>query len=148
MLAAPFLLTNPVAAACGDPPIDPEALPALTPDEIQGFRNKLASCWNIPKATENTTMRVKIHLEPDGTVSWVEPMPKDASEPENETYRLYLKTATEALYRCQPYNLPRDKYASWCQAVLHFSTRDVRSIEPSSIDSTDIDQLLKGLLAK
>ena len=103
---------------------------AMTMSEIDAFRVQMRRCWNVPAGaaySEGLIVTVRVFLNPDGTV---------AREPElignqrwsleqDPFYRTAAESAVRAIKRCQPFQMPVEKYASWRELELTFDPRDM-----------------------
>lgn len=110
-----------------DAPYD-DALP-LSISEKDAIRSQFIQCWTMPagaKDAHSLAARVKIKLQPDGTVLEAVLAPDQrgryASDP---FFRAAADSAIRAVHKCSPIkNLPPDKYNSWRETELNFDPRD------------------------
>ena len=66
-----------------------------------------------------------LSLNPDGTVGRLQMTPGTAAAAAGNTYTLAAaEAASRAIYQCQPYRLPPDRYSTWREVnPLHFDPR-------------------------
>lgn len=98
---------------------------AATMDIQAAMRQQMYECWNIPAGAPNAEeliVFVRIRLTPDGHLA-------GAPELSSETRAAmssnpYMRTAAESVLRalsiCEPYQLPRDRYALWRELDMEF----------------------------
>lgn len=97
----------------------------MTVNELDALRARLASCWNIqlaPPDPEDMRVRVKMYLNPDGTLAQ---QPEVVEARSNQYAQSAAESALRAVRRCAPYNLPAEKYDSWREIVVTFDPREM-----------------------
>lgn len=93
----------------------------MTLSEIDAFRAQIRQCWSVPagaKNAEQLIVRVRVRLDPTG-----KPISKEVINRGRLGDRFFLSAAESvlrAIERCQPYQMPPDKYESWQQLELNF----------------------------
>lgn len=102
----------------------------LSISEKDMIRSQFLLCWTMPagaKDANTLAVRIKMELQPDGTVlkASIAPdlMGRYASEP---FFRAAADSALRAVHKCSPLkNLPPDKYNSWRDMELNFDPQDL-----------------------
>jgi len=98
----------------------------ITADERAAFRNHLKRCASLPgnvSPDDRVWIVLRIALSPDGALA-ADPTLVEASA--NAKGPLLMKSAVDALRRCQPYAmLPADRYEEWKILDLTFTPRDL-----------------------
>jgi hypothetical protein len=98
---------------------------AMTMDLVDALRNQIAQCWSPPAGAPNPEELVVdffVQLNPDGSVA--QAMPR--TQPQNSYARAAVESARRAIFTCQPYKLPADRYNQWREIdPLHFDPRQM-----------------------
>jgi hypothetical protein len=98
---------------------------AMTMDLVDSLRNQIAQCWSPPAGAphpEDLIVDFFVQLNPDGSVAMVTPR----TQPQNSYMRAALESARRAIFTCQPYKLPADRYSQWREIdPLHFDPRQM-----------------------
>ena len=101
----------------------------ITISEIDLVRRQIAQCWNLQagaKEAENLIIEISVAMNPDGTVRHARIQNKDrvAGDP---FFRAAAESALRAVLnpRCQPFKLPRDRYARWQTMALIFDPKEM-----------------------
>ncbi len=94
--------------------------------EIDLVRQQIGKCWNVPagaKNAENINIEIAINMNPDGTVlkATVNNKGLDA----DPFLRTMAESAIRAVMRCQPFQLPRNKYNRWKTMTLIFNPKEM-----------------------
>lgn len=111
--------TGPTAGASkGDSPV----LSVREQDLLRGMlRSQIARCWRLPGAgggTETPIVTLKWRMRPDGSLEGEPQIDKPASGP---MASLATEAAIRAVKGCQPYDLPKDLYATgWKDVTWEF----------------------------
>ena len=109
---------------------DPAAqLPTTTPlrlttEESEGLRLAIKECWSVPVGIQNDSelkVTLFVELDRDGKVKGkprlIEPNPIETTTEIKHAF----EAARRALVRCQPYDLPADKYEHWKSMEVVFN---------------------------
>ncbi len=95
----------------------------LTREESEGLKFAIRECWSVPIGIQNDSeLKVTIGVELDrdgrvkGTPRLIEPVSIETSEM-NQAFN----AARRAVMRCQPYDLPVDKYEHWRSMEVVFN---------------------------
>ncbi|WP_138379065.1 cell envelope integrity protein TolA [Luteithermobacter gelatinilyticus] len=94
------------------------------------IRRQVHNCWSIPagaKNAEDLQVVIRINLTPDGKLARP-PKVKDQDrmhQPGQEFFRTAAESALRAVRKCEPYELPRDKYELWREIELIFDPKEV-----------------------
>lgn len=86
---------------------------AMTMDLVDALRSQIAQCWSPPVGAPNATDLVvdfDVMLNPDGSVARAA---SDALSSSNSYTKAAANAAQRAIYTCQPYKLPADRYSQW-----------------------------------
>lgn len=102
----------------------------LSISETDMIRSQFIPCWNMPagaKDAHTLAVRVKLELQPDGTVLRAFYAPDQASRYNSDPFfRAAADSAVRAAYKCSPIkNLPPEKYGSWRTMELNFNPQDL-----------------------
>ena len=98
----------------------------MTLDLSDALSNQIARCWNpqigAPRADE-LIVDFDLFLSPDGSVA--QPPQLTASSRAAAASDPYTRAAADAarraIYQCQPYRLPADRYSQWREiSPFHF----------------------------
>ncbi len=95
----------------------------LTREESEGLKFAIRECWSVPIGIRNDSelkVTLGVELDRDGSVmgspSLIEPSSIETSE-----IRQAFNAARRAVMRCQPYDLPVDKYEHWRSMEVVFN---------------------------
>ncbi len=95
----------------------------LTGEEEEGLKFAIRECWSVPIGIRNDSelkVTLGVELDRDGTVKGtprlLEPGAIESSEIEQA-----FNAARRAVMRCQPYELPADKYEQWQRMEIVFN---------------------------
>ena len=98
---------------------------SLTADLASVLFSQIYRCWSPPVGAPDAASLIvsyEVVLNKDGTVA-DKPVLKSAAGAEN-TYRdAANKAAFRAVYACQPYRLPPDRYSEWHDFTIIFDPR-------------------------
>ncbi|MBV9989910.1 MAG: hypothetical protein JOZ72_01340 [Alphaproteobacteria bacterium] len=99
---------------------------AMTMDLIDTLRNQIAQCWSPPVGAphpEQLIVQYELFLNRDGTVAQT---PQLLSSTSSDPFmRAAADAARRAIYTCQPYRLPPDRYDQWQDITLNFDPRQM-----------------------
>jgi len=95
----------------------------MTADLVSALQSQIYRCWSPPTGAPNAADLVvdyDLRLNPDGTVASLQ-----LETLSNNPYtRAAAEAASRAIYQCQPYRLPPDRYSTWREVnPLHFDPR-------------------------
>ncbi|HEX4637514.1 MAG TPA: hypothetical protein VH189_15125, partial [Rhizomicrobium sp.] len=102
----------------------------MTADLADALRSQMRRCWSPPTGAPNAgdlVVYFDLSLNPDGTVGRVQMTPGTAAQAAGNSYtRAASEAASRAIYQCQPYRLPPDRYALWREInPLGFDPREM-----------------------
>jgi chemotaxis protein histidine kinase CheA len=98
---------------------------AMTMTELDALRAQIQRCWNPPvgaQGAEDLIVTVQMQLNENGTVSGSPEVTNSGSSP---FFQAAADSARRAVLRCQPYNLPLEKYDTWREVRVTFDPRDL-----------------------
>jgi len=103
----------------------------LTSSELDALRNRLAACWDPPKALRaapSVIVSVEVKFAKDGSLA--EP-PKVLNSNPDPRFAAAAKSAVAALTKCAPFSfLPAAKYATWQEIVIDFDPHEMFGDKP------------------
>ena len=89
----------------------------MTVDLVTALRSQIARCWSPPTGAPDARDLIAdfdVSLNPDGTVGRLQMTPGTAAAAAVNGYtRAAAEAASRAIYQCQPYRLPAERYAQW-----------------------------------
>jgi hypothetical protein len=101
----------------------------MTADLSDALRSQIYRCWSPPTGAPDARDLVvdfDLSLNPDGTVGQLQPTPGSGLAIAGNAYtRAASEAARRAMYQCQPYRLPADRYSQWRQSTLRFDPRQM-----------------------
>ena len=102
----------------------------MTADLADALRGQIYRCWSPPTGAPNANDLIvdyDLSLNPDGTVARLQMTPGTAMQAAGNGYtRAAAEAASRAVYECQPYRLPQDRYNLWREInPLHFDPRQM-----------------------
>jgi outer membrane biosynthesis protein TonB len=95
----------------------------MSASEIDYFRSQVQRCWTPPVGglgAEEIVVKLRIELNKDGTL--VRP-PAIASAGSSPFFTAAADSAMRAVFQCQPYTMPAEKYGQWRDMLLNFDPR-------------------------
>lgn len=98
---------------------------AMTMTELDALRTQIQRCWNPPigaRGAEDLLVRIGMSLNRDGSVAG---NPEILNSSPNPFFQAAADSARRAVLRCQPYNLPVEKYDTWRDIRVTFDPRDL-----------------------
>jgi outer membrane biosynthesis protein TonB len=98
---------------------------AMSVNEIDALRARIAQCWSPPPGglgAEQIVVKLRLKLNEDGTLVGYPSVANSGSSP---FFQAAADSAVRAVYQCQPYALPSDKYALWRDMILNFDPSDM-----------------------
>ena len=102
----------------------------MTADLVDALRGQIARCWSPPTGAPDARDLVvdfEMALNPDGTVGRLQMTTGTAAAAALNPYtRAAAEAASRAIYQCQPYRLPADRYSTWRDIdPFHFDPRQM-----------------------
>ena len=99
---------------------------AMTADLADALKSQIYQCWSPPVGAPNASDLVvdfDLTLNPDGTPGRAT---SDALSSANPYTRAAAEAARRAIFQCQPYKLPADRYSQWREiSPLRFDPRQM-----------------------
>ena len=103
--------------------------PGLSLSEEDALKAQIFSCWSIPLGlpyNENLLVRIKLELNPDGTISESEILDHARmNKPGQGFYKVLAESALRAVKLCQPLRVPTTGYERWKELQLNFDAREM-----------------------
>ena len=101
----------------------------LSLSEEDALKAQIFGCWSIPLGlpyNENLLVRIKLQLNPDGTVSESEILDHARmNKPGQGFYKVLAESALRAVKLCQPLRVPTTGYERWKELQLNFDAREM-----------------------
>ena len=101
----------------------------LTLSEEDALKAQIFGCWSIPLGlpyNENLLVRIKLMLEPDGSVTKTEIIDHARmNKPGQAFYKVLAESALRAVKLCQPLRVPTTGYERWKELQLNFDAREM-----------------------
>ena len=101
----------------------------LSLSEEDALKAQIFGCWSIPLGlpyNENLLVRIKLLLNPDGTVSQSEILDHARmNKPGQGFYKVLAESALRAVKLCQPLRVPSTGYERWKELQLNFDAREM-----------------------
>ena len=97
----------------------------LTARDVDAIKVQMRRCWTIPAGAANAhklVVRIKVFLDVDGNM--IAP-PKLLNRSTGRFFRIAVENAMRALNRCQPFQMPPEKYESWREMILIFNPAEM-----------------------
>jgi outer membrane biosynthesis protein TonB len=92
---------------------------------VDALRAKIAQCWNPPPGglgADAIIVKLRLQLNEDGSLIGYPTVANSGSSP---FFQAAADSAVRAVYQCQPYELPAEKYAVWRDMILNFDPRQM-----------------------
>ncbi|MDE2110950.1 MAG: hypothetical protein KGJ79_07395 [Alphaproteobacteria bacterium] len=101
---------------------------AMTMDLVDALRNQISQCWSPPVGAphpETLIVEFELFLNRDGSVAQPPQLTANsgAAVASNPYMRAAADAARRAIYTCEPYKLPADRYSQWHDITLVFDPR-------------------------
>lgn len=100
---------------------------AMTMDLVDALRSQIARCWTPPVGAPNAAdlvVDLDLFLNPDGSVAQPPQLLGTSGGAGNPYARAAAEAAKRAIYECEPYKLPADRYSQWREInPFHFDPR-------------------------
>ena len=102
----------------------------MTADLKDALKSQIYRCWSPPTGAPDARDLIvdyDLSLNRDGTVGRLQMTPGTAAQAAGNGYtRAAAEAASRAIYQCQPYRLPPDRYSLWRQInPLRFDPRQM-----------------------
>ncbi len=101
----------------------------LSLSEEDALKAQIFGCWSIPLGlpyNENLLVRIKLELNPDGTISQSEILDHARmNKPGQGFYKVLAESALRAIKLCQPLRVPTTGYERWKELQLNFDAREM-----------------------
>ena len=101
----------------------------LTLSEEDALKAQIFGCWSIPLGlpyNENLLVRIRLRLEPDGTIIKTEILDHARmNKPGQSFYKVLAESALRAVKLCQPLRVPSTGYERWKELQLNFDAREM-----------------------
>jgi outer membrane biosynthesis protein TonB len=97
----------------------------MSVNEIDALRARIADCWTPPPGglgADQIMVKLRLKLNEDGTLVGYPTVANSGSSP---FFQAAADSAVRAVYQCQPYELPKAKYALWRDMILNFDPSDM-----------------------
>ena len=96
----------------------------ITVGDVDAIRRQIEPCWNLPAGARDAhkmVVEIKATVGPDGRVRTAEIVDR-ARATNDRFFRSMAESAVRAMLnpRCQPLNLPTEKYHQWRNMTLTF----------------------------
>ena len=93
------------------------------------IKAQIFGCWSIPLGlpyNENLLVRIKLKLDPDGSVAKTEILDHARmNKPGQGFYKVLAESALRAVKLCQPLRVPSTGYERWKELQLNFDAREM-----------------------
>jgi len=107
------------------PPAAETDVAEMTLSEIDSFRVQMKKCWSFPagaRAGDDLAVIVRVSLMPNGMVS-DGPVVVNRNQLTDPFFRAAAESVLRAIRRCQPYQMPAEKYERWRDLELNFDPK-------------------------
>ena len=97
----------------------------MSMNEIDAFRSQISRCWNPPVGglgADRMVVKLRIQLRQDGSLA---NPPKLMNSQRSPFFAAASDAALRAVWQCQPYEMPKQKYAVWRDMILNFDPREM-----------------------
>lgn len=98
----------------------------LSQSEMDALRQRLGSCWSIPAGAEGgdaLRVSVRFRLDRSGNLEGRPEVVKGGAS--SGAGRIAAESAVRAVQKCEPFNLPADKYETWAEVIVNFDPSDM-----------------------
>ncbi len=92
----------------------------VSADERGALIRQIEKCWSPPigvSGAESLLVRLKIYLHQDGRLDGA---PEFLNTSSNAQFRAAAEAARRAVIRCQPYDMPAEKFGAWREIIINF----------------------------
>ena len=94
-------------------------------NEIDALRARIAQCWSPPSGglgADAIIIKLRLQLNEDGSLIGYPTIANSGGSP---FFQAAADSAVRAVFQCQPYELPAEKYAVWRDMILNFDPRQM-----------------------
>ncbi len=98
----------------------------LSQSEMDALRQRLGGCWNVPAGVDDAEalrVSVRFRLDRSGNLEGRPEVIKGGGS--SGARRIAAESAVRAVQKCEPFNLPSDKYDTWAEIVVNFDPSDM-----------------------
>mgnify|MGYP005848963977 CR=1 FL=1 len=99
----------------------------MSVNEIDALRARIAQCWSPPPGglgADAIIVKLRLRLNEDGSLVGYPTIANSGSSP---FFQAAADSAVRAVFQCQPYSLPSEKYEIWRDMILTFDPRQMYS---------------------
>ena len=102
----------------------------VTASEIDFFRAQVSKCWSPPVGglgSGSIVVKLRLKFEENGALR---SMPRLLNRQRSSVFDAAADSAIRAVWQCQPYTMPRQKYAGdkgWNDMILNFNPSEMHS---------------------
>ena len=99
----------------------------MSVNEIDALRARIAQCWSPPPGglgADAIIVKLRLRLNEDGSLIGYPSIANSGSSP---FFQAAADSAVRAVFQCQPYALPSEKYEVWRDMILTFDPRQMYS---------------------
>jgi hypothetical protein len=101
----------------------------LTITQEDAIKAQIFKCWNIPIGlpyNENLTVKIRIKLNPDGSLISSEILDQARMNTAGQTYyKILAESALRAVKLCNPLKVPSTDYERWKEMQLNFDAKEM-----------------------
>lgn len=100
---------------------------AMSLSEIDAFRVQMQKCWSVPAGAanaDNLSVRIRVGLTRNGAIAFG-PYVLDKSRISDPYFRAAAESVLRAIRRCQPFQMPAEKYNRWRELELNFDPKQM-----------------------
>ena len=101
----------------------------LTITQEDAIKAQIFKCWNIPIGlpyNENLTVKIRIKLNPDGSLVSSEILDQARMNTTGQTYyKILAESALRAVKLCNPLKVPSTDYERWKEMQLNFDAKEM-----------------------
>jgi hypothetical protein len=97
----------------------------MSVNEIDALRAKIAQCWSPPPGglgADAIIVKLRLQLNEDGSLIGPPSVANSGSSP---FFQAAADSAVRAVFQCQPYTLPQEKFSLWQDMILTFDPRQM-----------------------
>ena len=102
---------------------------ALTLNQEDALKAQIFGCWSLPSGLpyqQNSLVRIKLRLKPDGTVLRYEILENARMNmPGQGFFKVLAESALRAIRICQPLRVPPTGYEKWKDLQLNFDANEM-----------------------
>lgn len=98
----------------------------LSQNEMDALRQRLGGCWSVPAGVDDTDalkVSVRFKLDRSGNLDGRPEVIRGGAS--SGPGRIAAESAVRAVQKCEPFNLPADKYETWAEVVVNFDPTDM-----------------------